>query len=40
MEMDEVTLQYREIQSHDENETVINSNTRRVRCTPRQEKNK
>ena len=34
MRMDEETLQCSELQGHDENETVIKSNARRVRCTP------
>ena len=33
MRMDEETLQCSELQGHDENETVIKSNARRVRCT-------
>ena len=32
MRMDEETLQCSELQGHDENETVIKSNARQVRC--------
>ena len=35
MQMDEETLQCSELQGHDENETVIKSNARRVWCTPK-----